>query len=176
MAGAFPQVKHVRCFTGLDQRERTAPGHVTVVLDGFAGEGMEELCEQVYGYLTDRVSCCLVGEGRLHVCPAVRTTINTKVTIAVEQLDQAADTQQGIVDRLRKLVEDTWGGRPIGEQIRPDEIWRTVRDVPNVRLIRQIQVEGAFDREGQPRLVPIESETRLAYAVVESGVHLVQIE
>ena len=175
VAGAFPQVKHVRCFTGLDRREQKAPGHVTVVLDGFGGEGMEELCEQVYAYLASRASCCLVQEKRLHVCPAVRTAISTKVTIGVEQLDQAADTQQEIVRRLRKLMEMTWGSRPIGEQIRLDEIWRTVRDTPNVRLIHQIQVEGAFDREGQPRLVPIESETRLAYAVVENGAHLVQI-
>lgn len=175
VAGTFPQVRHVRCFTGLDRRERRASGHVTVVLDGFAGEGMEDLCRQVYGYLEPRVNCCLVREGRLHVCPAVRTVINTRVTIAVEQLDQAADTQQEIARRLRELVEDTWGSRPIGDQIRLDEIWRTVRDTPNVGLIHQLQVEGAFDQEGQPRLVPIESETRLAYAVVESGVHLVQI-
>ena len=175
VAGTFPQVKHVRCFTGLDRREQRAPGHVTVVLDGFAGEGMEDLCQQVYSYLEPRVNCCLVQEKRLHVCPAVRTVINTKVSIAVEQLDQAADTQQEIVRRLRDLVESVWGSRPIGDQIRLDEIWRTVRDTPNVRLIHQIQVEGAFDQEGQPRLVPIENGTRLAYAVAESGVHLVHI-
>ena len=165
----------MRCFTGLDRREQRSSGHVTVVLDGFAGEGMEELCQQVYSYLEPRVNCCLVREGRLHVCPAVRTVINTRVAIGVEQLDQAADTQQEIARRLRELVENTWGGRPIGDQIRLDEVWRTVRDTPNVRLIHQIQVEGAFDQEGQPRLVPIENETRLAYAVVENGVHLVQI-
>lgn len=175
MAGAFPQVRHVRCFTGLDRWEQRAPGHVTVVLDGFGGEGMEALCEQVYNELSGRVSCCLVQEGKLHVCPAVRTVINTVVGIEVGQLDQAADTQREVVRRLRQLIEQTWGGRPIGGQIRLDEVWRTVRDTPNVRLIHQIQVEGAFDWEGQPRLIPIENETRLAYAVVKSGAHLVQI-
>lgn len=175
VAGAFPQVRHVRCFTGLDRWEQRAPGHVTVVLDGFGGEGMEALCEQVYNELSGRVSCCLVQEGKLHVCPAVRTVINTVVGIEVGQLDQAADTQREVVRRLRQLIEQTWGGRPIGGQIRLDEVWRTVRDTPNVRLIHQIQVEGAFDWEGQPRLIPIENETRLAYAVVKSGAHLVQI-
>lgn len=177
IAGAFPQVRHVRCFTGLDHRERRAPGHVTVVLDSCGGStGAEELCAQVYDYLVPRTSCCLIREGRLHVRPAVRTAVNTKVTVEVEQMDQAVETQREIALRLTRLMEEVWSGRPIGSQIRLDEIWRTVRSTPNVRAIHQILAEGAFVQEGRPRLVPLEQEARLPYAVADSGVHLVQVK
>lgn len=176
IAGAFPQVRHVRCFTGLDHREQRAPGHVTVVLDSYGGSaGAEELCAQVYDYLAPRTNCCLTREGRLHIRPAVHTTVNTKVTVEVEQIDQAAETQREIALRLTRMMDEVWSSRPIGGQIRLDEIWRTVRSTPNVRTIHQILAEGAFVQEGQPRLVPLEQETRLPYAVADSGVHLVQV-
>lgn len=176
IAGAFPQVRHVRCFTGLDPRERRAPGHVTVVLDSCGrGAGAEELCAQVYDFLVPRTNCCLTREGRLHVRPAVHTVVNTKITVEVERMDQAAETQREIALRLDRLMDEVWKGRPIGSQIRLDEIWRTVRGTPNVRAIRQISAEGAFIQEGRPRLVPLEQEARLPYAVADSGVHLVQV-
>lgn len=63
MAEAFPQVRHVKCFSGRGVRTEDAPGHVTVVLSGYgtAGTGMEELCREVLRFLSKRVSCCLGG-------------------------------------------------------------------------------------------------------------------
>ena len=175
---AFPQVRHVRCFAGRDGRGAEAPGHVTVVLAGFgeAGAGMEELCREVYQFLSGRCSCCLVAEDRLHVCPATVLTVNTQVTVETEQPDRAADTQREIARRLEALIRDIWRARPIGEQIRVDEVWSTVRDVPNVRAIRQILAEGAYDREGQARLAPLDGETAFPYGVAESGTHLIRVQ
>ena len=173
----FPQVRHVRCFAGRDARGNGAPGHVTVVLAGYgqAGIGMEQLCREVYRFLSRRCSCCLAAEGRLHVCPATVLQVNTQVTVELAQPDQAADTQREIVRRLEALIQDTWRARPIGGQIRVDEIWAAVRDVPNVRLIRQILVEGAYDQEGNARLAPLEGESDFPYGVAESGTHLVRM-
>ena len=174
---AFPQVRHVRCFAGRDARGIEAPGHVTVVLTGFgeAEAGMEELCREVYRFLSGRCSCCLVAEDRLHVCPATVLTVNTLVTVETEQPDRAADTQREIIKRLETLIRTTWRARPIGEQIRVDEVWSTVRDVPNVRAIQQILAEGAYDQEGQARLSPLDRETAFPYGVAESGTHLIRV-
>ncbi len=174
---AFPQVRHVRCFAGRDEHGWEAPGHVTVVVAGFgeAGAGTEKLCREVYRFLSGRCSCCLVAENRLHVQPAIVLTVNTQVTVETQQPDRAADTQREIARRLEALIRTAWRDRPIGEQIRVDEVWSTVRDVPNVRAIRQILVEGAYDQEGQPRLTPLDGEHEFPYGVAESGTHLIRV-
>lgn len=174
---AFPQVRHVRCFSGVNRQGVSAPGHVTVVLTGYGaqGEGVEELCQQVYDYLSQRSSCCLVMENRLHVRPATVLTVNTQVTVEVEQPELAADTQQEIAQRLAELIEKTWKPRSIGSQIRLDEVWEAVRQTPNVGVIRQILVEGAYDQDGMAKLAPLEGDTDFPFGVVENGTHQIRI-
>jgi len=173
---AFPQVRHVRCFSGVDETGRRAPGHVTVVLCGFgADEETGELCERVRDYLAGRCSCCLTEEGRLHVRPAVVLTIHTQTTVTVERPELAADTQRELGRRLRQCVQEVWKLRPIGAQIRLDDIRRTVRRTPNVDGIVQILAEAAFRQDGADRLAPLEEEVSFPFSVVESGEHRVRI-
>ncbi len=173
----FPQVSHVRCFSGRNERGERAPGHIAVVIIGYGknGEGTEELCRQVYRFLTERSSCCLIAENRLHVRPATVLTVNTSVTVQTERPELAAETQQAIVRRLETLINETWKSRPIGEQIRLSEVWSVVRDTPNVRLIERILVEASFDEDGRQRLVALEGDSEFPYGVAESGTHLVRL-
>ena len=173
----FPQVKHVRCFSGRDERGNRAPGHIAVVIAGHGqgGEGTEELCGRVYRYLAENSSCCLVEEERLHVCPATVLTVNTSVTVETERPELAAETQQEIVRRLEALIGETWKARPIGEQLRLSEVWSVVRDTPNVRLIQRILVEASYDQEGRQRLAALEADSDFPYGVAESGIHLVRL-
>ena len=111
-----------------------------------------------------------------HVHPATVLTVNTRISVETEQPELAADTQQEIVRRVTRLIEETWHARPIGEQIRMDELFNTVRETPNVRLTLRILAEGAYHQEGQPRLAPLERDGDFPYAVVESGTHLVRVQ
>ena len=178
VAERFPQVRHVRCYVGVNASGKEEHGAVTVVLDGHGEqeERLWELSRRVYEELSRYASCCLVAEGRLRVRPAVRVTVNTTVTVELEQMDQAAESQQEIATRLQKLIDDTWKQRPIGSQIRLSEIWTVVRETENVRLIHRILVEGKYDEAGQARLIPLEGDTDLPFAVVENGVHQVKLQ
>ena len=173
----FPQVHHVRCFSGRNEQGESAPGHITVVISGFGrnGEGTDALCGKVYRYLADNSQCCLAAENRLHVCPATVLTVNTAVTVKTERPELAAETQQAIVRRLEALIGATWKKRPIGEQIRLSEIWSVVRDTPNVRAIERILVEASYDQAGQKKLAPLESDSDFPYGIVENGMHLVRL-
>ena len=173
----FPQVEHVRCFSGRNERGEHAPGHVAVVIAGSGknGDGTEELCGRIYRFLAENGPCCLAAEERLHVCPATVLTVNTSITVETEQPELAAETQQEIGRRLEKLIGETWKKRPIGEQLRLSEVWSVVRETPNVRLIQRILVEASFDREGRQRLVPLEADSDFPYGVAESGIHLVRL-
>ena len=173
----FPQVRHVRCYAGINAEGRKEHGAVTVVLDGL-GEQEErqwELSRRVHEELSRRASCCLVAEGRLRVRPAVQVTVNTTVTVELERMDLAAETQQEIAGRLRDWIDTVWKQRPIGNQIRLSEIWSVVRETENVRLIRRILVEGKYDEAGVSRLIPLEADADLPFAVVENGVHHVRL-
>lgn len=174
----FPQVQHVRCFSGRGPDGQVQPGHVTVVLTGVSttGEDNEALCRQVYQYLSSRCSCCLTAEGRLHVRPVTVMRVNTSITVELEHPEQAADTQQAVSRRVQQLMEETWYSRPIGSQVRMDELWSTVRETPNVRRVIRLLAEGAYDESGQARLVPLEGDSSFLYAVVENGTHTVRVQ
>ncbi len=173
----FPQVNHVRCFSGRNEKGAHTPGHIAVVIAGFGknGEGTEALCRKVYRYLSENCPCCLVAENRLHVCPATVLTVNTSVTVETERPELAAETQQAIVRRLESLIGGTWKQRPIGEQLRLSEVWSVVRDTPNVRRIERILVEASYDQDGQQKLAALEADSDFPYSVVESGMHLVRL-
>ena len=172
----FPQVLHVKCFSGRDEKGAPAPGHVTVVVTGTDdGSAADQLCDRIYAFLSQWCSCCLVAEGRLHVCPATLITINTRISVELDELDQAAEIQREIISRVEALIDRTWRSRQIGSQIRTDELWRTVRDTPGVHVIDRILTEGAYDEDGRPRLAPLEHDTDFPYAVVRSGVHYVRV-
>ena len=175
---AFPQVQHVRCFAGRDPQGQPKAGHVTVALTGhsMAGESLEALCQEVYQYLSGRCSCCLVAEGRLHVCPATLLTVNVQVAVELERPELAADTQYAITAELRRIIGEVWQARPIGAQIRMDELWGAVRQMPNVRRVLRLLAEGAYDEQGQARLAPLEKDSAFPYAVVENGVHTVRVQ
>lgn len=174
----FPEVKHVRCFGGRGQDGQPQPGHVTVVLTGIstASEDNEALCRQVYQYLSSRCSCCLAAEGRLHVRPVALMRVNTRILVELEHPEQAADTQQAVNRRIQQLIGETWYSRPIGSQVRMDELWSTVRETPNVRRVIRLLAEGSYDEGGQARLVPLEGNSSFLYAVVESGTHVVRAQ
>ena len=172
----FPQVRHVRCFSGLDENGQKRAGSVTVVIDSYGAQSevTEALCRQIYDYLSQLCSCCLVAEGRLHVCSATRLTVNTMVSVSLENLDRAADIQQNINSRLTSLINQKWKRRPIGEQLRLGELWNTVRETEGVRVVQRILAEGICDNK-EHRLIPLEKDADLPYAVVESGTHTIQL-
>ena len=172
----FPQVMHVKCFSGKNQKGEAAPGHVTVVVTGTDDGGTADLlCDRIYACLSQCCSCCLTAEGRLHVRPATVITVSTRISVELDALDQAAEIQREIIQRVQALIEEKWRGRQIGSQIRTDELWRTVRDTPGVHVIDRILAEGSFDADGRPQLIPLDANTDLPYAVVRSGVHYVRV-
>ena len=107
--------------------------------------------------------------------PSTVLTVNTQIVVEVEDPDESAATQQNLADRLAELIGHRWRSRGIGDQVRVDQIWQTVRDTPNVRLTRQVLVEGAYDEGGTTRSVPLENDGTIPYATVRSGLHRIQI-
>ena len=178
VAEEFPQVFHVKCFSQLDAGSRKAPGHVTLVVDtrdSNTGRAASDLCDRIYAYLEPRCSCTLTAGKRLHVIPATAVQVNTEITVDVTDLDQAAVTQQLINSRLQELIDRQWRMRDIGEQVRVNQIWQIVRDTPNVRLVRQILVEGVYEENGMTRHIPLETDHVVPYATVRSGSHVIRL-
>ena len=61
------------------------------------------------------------------------------------------------------------------DQLRISQIWQTVKDTENVRLIHGILLEGSYEQGGVQRIVPLEDDAVFPYATVRSGEHLIQI-
>ena len=179
VAGHFPQARHVKCFSGRDAAGAFAPGHVSVVIEGCDLDDQrvtDDLCQRVYDDLAQRCDCVMLAEGRLHVVGSTVITVSSTVTVEMEDPDQGAVTQQEIAQRLEELIDRRWRERDIGDQIRIAQVWQTVRDTPNVRLVRSILLEGRYDQAGVQRVVALEEDDGFPYATVKSGAHFVQVE
>ena len=175
----FPQARHVKCFPGRDAAGAYAPGHVSVVVEGSDLDSRrvtDDLCQRIYDQLSKQCDCVLAAEGRLHVVGSTVITVSSTITVEMEDLDQSAVTQQAIAQRLEELINGRWRERDIGSQLRVAQVWQTVRDTPNVRLVRSILLEGRFDEAGVQRVVPLEQDDAYPYATVKSGIHLIQVE
>ena len=107
--------------------------------------------------------------------PATAVQVNTEITVEVADLDQAAVTQQNLISRLQDLIDRQWRLRDIGDQVRVNQIWQVIRDTPNVRLVRQILVEGIYEEDGISRHIPLETDHVVPYATVRSGSHLIRL-
>ena len=103
-------------------------------------------------------------------------TVNSTVTVEMEDPNQGAATQQAVARRLEELINLRWREQDIGSQLRIAQVWQTVRDTPNVRLVRSILLEGRFDQAGVQKVVALEDDDAFPYATVKSGLHLVQVE
>ena len=175
----FPQARHVKCFSGRDGDGNYAPGHVSVVVEGCDLDDnrvTDDLCERIYDALSQQCDCVLVAEGRLHVVGSTVITVSSSVSVEMEDPDLGASTQQAIAQRLEELINERWRERDIGSQLRIAQVWQTVRDTPNVRLVRSILLEGWYDQAGIQRVVPLEEDNTFPYATVKSGIHLIQVE
>ena len=179
VAQDFPQARHVKCFPGRDGGGNYAPGHVSVVVEGCDLDSQrvtDDLCERIYSALSRQCDCVLAEEGRLHVVGSTVITVNSTVSVEMEDPDLGASTQQAIVRRLEELINGRWREQDIGRQLRIAQVWQTVRDTPNVRLVRSILLEGRYNQAGRERVVPLEDDDAFPYATVKSGTHLVQVE
>ncbi len=175
----FPQARHVKCFSGRDGEGHYAPGHVSVVVEGCDLDDRrvtDDLCERIYDALSRQCDCVLAAEGRLHVVGSTVITVSSSVSVEMENPDLGAATQQAIAQRLEELINERWRERDIGSQLRIAQVWQTVRDTPNVRLVRSILLEGRYDQAGIQRVVPLEEDNTFPYATVKSGTHLIQVE
>ncbi len=178
VAQDFPQARHVKCFSGRDGSGNYAPGHVSVVVEGCDLDSQrvtDDLCERIYSALSQQCDCILVEEGRLHVVGSTVITVNSTVSVEMEDPDLGAATQQAIAQRLEELINGRWREQDIGRQLRIAQVWQTVRDTPNVRLVRSILLEGRYNQAGRERVVPLEDDDAFPYATVKSGIHLVQV-
>ncbi len=178
VAEAFPQARHVKCFSGLDGDSRPAAGHVTVVVEGCAPEerrATADLCDKIYDYLEQRCSCTLTAAGLLHVIPSTVVTVNTEAVVEMEDLGEAAATQQAILRRLTELIRQQWRQRDIGDQVRISQLRQTIQDTPNVRRVQKLLVEGVYEWKGIRRSIPLEGDGTIPYATVRSGTHTIQI-
>lgn len=175
---SFPEARHVKCFSDRDGDGSYVPGHVCVVVEGSdvdGGRATDDLCQRIYEDLSVRCDCVMLAEGRLHVVGSTVITVSSTITVEMEDLDMSAATQQEIARRLEELINVHWRERDIGSQIRISQVWQMVRDIPNVRRVRNILLEGRYDQAGTERLIPLEDDDRFPYATVKSGLHLIQI-
>lgn len=174
----FERAAHVKCFPGLDERGRKAPGHVCLVIMGRELDGermMVELCREIYSYLATRCDCNLIAGNKLHVVPSTEMTVNVEADVLLSDLDQAAVTQQQISDNISTLINQVWRARDIGDQIDLNEIYQVVKATPNVSGISRILAEGSYLREGRKRLAALDNNAYFPFATVRNGAHTIGI-
>jgi hypothetical protein len=174
----FPRVVHARCFRNTDGRGRTAPGHVCLAIMG-VGEMIEDaaaaLCADVYEFLSPRCDANLAAGGRLHVVHSTEVTLNVEVSVAPENPDLAAETQQAVSECISRLVNETWRARGIGDQADLNELHFAVRSAPNVASVMRLMPEGKCRSDGRLRTISLDGGELPPFMTVRNGLHTVRI-
>jgi hypothetical protein len=174
----FPRVLHARCFPNTDGLGRAAPGHVCLALMG-GGETEEDaaglLCDEVYAYLITRCDANLAVGGRLHVVHSTEVTLSADVSVALENPDLAAATQQAAAGNIARLIDETWRARDIGDQADLNELYLAVRSTPNVASVLRLLPEGSYRAQGRLRLFSLDGGEPPPFMTVKNGLHTIKI-
>ncbi|MCR4745450.1 MAG: hypothetical protein K5894_09515 [Lachnospiraceae bacterium] len=175
----FGNISHVKSFDGIDCDGRKATGYVTVVISGMLDESDntdKELCSKVKNFLSERSDCTMISSGRLNVIAAIQIEISADVSVVINNPEEAAATQQKIKDTIKLLIDEKWASREIGDQIRINEVYKSLKAIRNIKTIRKIIFEGSWYENGRRMIAPIEADTEFMFAIVKSGEHRVTIE
>ncbi|GHU57920.1 hypothetical protein FACS1894133_1710 [Clostridia bacterium] len=178
IAARFQRVAHVRCFACTNENGKYAPGHICIAVMGanLESERMSVmLCREIYEYIKDKCDCCLISGGRLHIVPSTEITVNVSVSVALKELDLAAETQQLVSDRISTLINNVWRSRDIGDQIDLTEIYKVIKSTPNVLNMANVLHEGSYARHGRQYLVALEQDFASPLVTVKNGVHSVRL-
>lgn len=174
----FADAEQVKCFNDTDAEGKTSPGHVCVVVKAISTGNEQiswELARDIKEKLMTSCDCCLAASGRLHVRPAIEMTVNTTVSIEVEDLTQVVRIKKDVQDTIEHLITDVWAKREIGNQVRIEDFYVDISQIPGVSAISSIFVEGIYYREGKKHVIPIENNDTIPFVTVTGGEHKVRI-
>lgn len=175
----FGSIAHVKTFDGMNADGEPEKGHVTVVISGMSG-GSErtdkELCSKVKRFLNEHADCTLISAGNLEVRTASNIEIYADITVTIINPDEAASTQEKIKGTIKKLIEEKWAQREIGNQIKLSEVYKALKEIRNIKTVKKIIFEGSWYENGKRMLSPIENDAEFPYSTVRSGEHKVNIE
>lgn len=174
----YAEAEQVKCLSDTDAEGNNAPGHVCVVVKAAStgNEGISwELAGKIREDLLTRCDCCLAASGRLHVRPAIEMTVNTELSVMVEDVTQYVRIQKDVTETITNLIRTKWAKREIGNQIRIGEIYADIAAIPGVTGLNSVLLEGVFYREGKRNVIAVENDDTIPFVTVVSGEHKVRI-
>ncbi|MGI6120516.1 MAG: hypothetical protein ACOYIB_08145 [Desulfosporosinus sp.] len=177
----FPEVRDVKCISNYDKFGQQAWGHVTLVILPYDYENRSyslKLCKRIGQFLSGRVSCELLAGERFSIVPAVIMRISTIVTVAVENYENAAETEKQVIEALTIFLNPGSYGRQrlwIEEIPKISDIYNVLKRIKNIASIEEIILEGRYYDGNVLKVVPLDERFRLRYVVVTSGEHTVKI-
>ena len=174
----FADAEQVKCFSDTDAEGREAPGHVCVVVKAVSAgnEGISwELCREIREDLLSRCDACLASSGRLHVRPAIEMTVNTEISLRVEDLSRIVRIKADVLETVEHLITEEWARREIGHQVRIGDFYAAIAQIPGVSGVETIFVEGIYYREGKRHVIPVENDDPIPFVTVTSGEHKIRI-
>lgn len=173
----FCEVSEVCCYNNRNADGKQESGAVTVVVMPHDFENASYslmLCKKIRSFLEGCTSCELLCGKRLSVIPAIPMTVNSEITVQIDDYEYAAETERRIIAAVTALLTGS-KGRRIGVMPTVSDIITTLRRLEHISFISRVVLEGEYYRDNERITVPLDENVEYRYLVAANGTHTVKL-
>ena len=173
----FSEVAEVRCFPGMNRRGERESGCVTLVVKP-ASMGTfsyaADLCRRINAYLSGRSCFGPASGGRLAVVPAKLLKISAEISVVINDIGLAAQTEREVSETLRRLTDQNTA--QIGVIPCEIDVYAALKRIGNVAYATRVLLTGEYSENGTLRAVPLDRPPEYGYFLPTQGGCTVRID
>lgn len=173
----FSEVGEVRCFPGMNRRGERESGCVTAVVKPAeigTSSYAADLCRRISAFMRERGCFDTVSGGRLSVVPAKLLKISAEISIVINDIELAAQTEREVTESLRRMTDQSTAH--IGVIPCENDIYAALRKIPNVAYATRVLLTGEYAENGTQRAVPLDRAPEYRYFLPAQGEFIVRID
>lgn len=173
----FCEVAEVCCYNNRSADGEPRTGCVTVVVmpNDFENASYSlMLCKKIQSFLEGCTSCELISGKRLAVIPAIPMTVNSEITVQIDDYEFAAETERSIISAVTALLNGR-RSRRIGVMPKSGDIITALRSIEHISFISRVVLEGEYYKDNERMTAPLDDNAEYRYLVAASGTHTVKL-
>lgn len=173
----FSEVAEVRCFPGMNRRGKRESGCVTAVVKP-ASMGTSayaaDLCRRISAFLCGRGCFGPASGGKLAVVPAKLLKISAEISVVINDIGLAAQTEREVTEMLRRMTDQNTAH--IGVIPCENDVHAALKRIGNVAYATRVLLTGEYTENGTPRAVPLDRPPEYRFFLPAQGGCVVRID
>ena len=178
--GIMGNLRKARCYSGIDDKGRKAPGAVTLVLitDDFIdrGAGFEKVRRNLYEWFEDKISAGLSCGGNFRIREAELVAVSVQVEAVIDDYQNLYRIQKALEESLEQFLHPIYGnldgdGWDIGSLPERFQIETLIRSVEGIKELRRCLILASMPKQTGSPTVDFDEVHSASFVVPINGKH-----